>query len=145
MSSIRISSSTLTNNISCYSNQRTSLSLGPQAIIWSSQSKRMFALNSYFEKQTEICSYISGSDCNFDATSCYGWWKGQDWQDLPCWIYGYVTYFSLLMGCFTFLYLSIWQCVLSDLSKRIYFHFSTLLTDVLISFFDDLFRCCFDS
>ena len=55
---------------------------GTQAFIWSPQSQGVLAFDPYPQEQVEVCSDLSWSYFNLDAASSYGWWQGQDWQDI---------------------------------------------------------------
>ena len=62
--------------------------VGTQAFIWSPQSKGVLAFDPYPQEQVEVCSELPWSYFNLDAASSYGWWQGQDWQDISIWIHG---------------------------------------------------------
>jgi len=57
-------------------------SICTQAFIWSPQSQGVLAFDPYPHEQVEVCSDLSWSYFNLDAASSYGWWQGQDWQDI---------------------------------------------------------------
>ena len=50
----------------------------------------MPATHTHFAKPAEVCSNIPWSHCYSDAATCPCWWQSQDWQNIPCWFYGYV-------------------------------------------------------
>lgn len=56
------------------------------------KARECLPLDSHSQEQVKVCFHVPWSNFQFNATSCVGGRESQNWQDLSCWIYGWLFY-----------------------------------------------------